>query len=111
MVLIQGAGSVRAGIWARSVCINDSFETGSMLPFLRIAQKLGIPVLIMNPNFNRDPETKAIIPHSHTMQDHAEWVWRQYVVNSGFDKINIVAHSAGGGCLKAIMKKFSDTFW
>ena len=32
MVLIQGTGAVRAGIWARSVAINDCFENGSMLP-------------------------------------------------------------------------------
>lgn len=32
MVLIQGTGQVRAGVWARSVCINESFEKGSMLP-------------------------------------------------------------------------------
>ena len=37
LVLIQGTGAVRAGIWARSVCINESLETGSMLPFLKIA--------------------------------------------------------------------------
>ena len=32
MVLIQGTGSVRAGIWARSASINDNFEIGSMIP-------------------------------------------------------------------------------
>ena len=26
LVLIQGAGAVRAGIWARSVCINENLE-------------------------------------------------------------------------------------
>ena len=34
LVLIQGAGAVRAGIWSRSVCVNESLETGSVLPFL-----------------------------------------------------------------------------
>jgi len=32
LILIQGTGQVRAGIWARSVCINDNFLLGSMLP-------------------------------------------------------------------------------
>lgn len=32
LVLIQGTGSVRAGIWARSVCNNGNFELGSALP-------------------------------------------------------------------------------
>ena len=34
VVLIQGTGAVRAGIWARSVCINENIELGSMLPQL-----------------------------------------------------------------------------
>ena len=32
LILIQGTGNVRAGIWARSVCIQDDFFVGSMLP-------------------------------------------------------------------------------
>ena len=32
LVLIQGTGAVRAGYWARSVCINANYELGSMLP-------------------------------------------------------------------------------
>ncbi len=31
-VLIQGVGAVRPGQWARALCINDSLDTGSMLP-------------------------------------------------------------------------------
>ena len=32
LVLIQGTGAVRAGIWARSVSINEDFYIGTMLP-------------------------------------------------------------------------------
>lgn len=66
---------MRAGIWARSVCINEDLETGSMLPFVDICKKKGVSVLVMNPNFTRDPETGCIIPYSHTMVDHALFVW------------------------------------
>ena len=38
LVLIQGSGAVRAGIWARSVCINEGLARGSMLPFLDICR-------------------------------------------------------------------------
>ena len=31
--------------------------------------------------------------------------------DSGFEDISVVAHSAGGGCLSAIMSNFSDTFF
>ena len=89
LVLIQGAGAVRAGIWARSVCVNESLETGSVLPFLVHAQNLNIPVLVMNPNYNRDPNVEGknapIVPFSQTMEMHARWVWGKYVKDSGFD--------------------------
>ena len=32
LVLIQGSGEVRPGIWARSVCVNDDLDLGTMLP-------------------------------------------------------------------------------
>ena len=104
LVLIQGTGQVRAGVWTRSVCVNDSLEKGSMLPFLQIAQQLDIPVLVMNPNC-------GLVSKGNSMQAHAMWVWEKYVKGSGFDQIDIVAHSAGGHCLSAIMGEFTDSFW
>lgn len=111
LVLIQGSGAVRAGIWARSVCINEGLQTGSMLPFLEVCKNLDIAVLVMNPNFNRDPETGAIVPYSQTMTEHAKFVWRNYVVDSGFEDISVVAHSAGGACLQEIQREFASTFY
>ena len=102
LVLIQGTGAVRAGIWARSVCINENLELGSMLPFMDICRDLNIPVLVMNPNLNSDPETGVTIPFSGSMSDHAVYVWEKYVKDSGFDQISVIAHSAGGGCVSAI---------
>ena len=63
-VLIQGTGAVRAGIWARSVCVNENFELGSMLPFVDRCKKLGIPILVMNPNYSRDPKSGEGVPFS-----------------------------------------------
>jgi hypothetical protein len=111
LVLIQGSGAVRAGIWARSVCINEGLETGSMLPFIDICKRKDIAVLVMNPNFNRDPETGSIVPYNTTMTEHAVFVWRNYVLPSGFKDICVVAHSAGGACLREIQRKFADTFY
>jgi hypothetical protein len=53
MVLIQGTGAVRAGVWARSVCINESMEKGSMLPLLSAARQQNMSVIVFNPNLNR----------------------------------------------------------
>lgn len=84
-VLIQGTGAVRAGIWSRSACINEDLELGSMLPLIGRCHELGVPILVMNPNFARDPETGVGIPHSSGMGEHALYVWNKYVLNSGFD--------------------------
>ena len=111
LVLIQGTGAVRAGIWARSVCINENLGLGSMLPFIDVCQNKDIPVLVMNPNYACDPETKITVPHSQTMADHAAFVWEHYVIPSGFNQISIVAHSAGGSCVSEIQRKFKDSFY
>ena len=37
LILIQGTGSVRAGVWARSVCLNENLEKGSMLHMIDAA--------------------------------------------------------------------------
>ena len=50
VVLIQGTGAVRSGIWARSVCINDNLMHGSMLPQVEWAVMKGYAVLVMDPN-------------------------------------------------------------
>ena len=62
----------------------------------------GYKVLIMNPNYNYDPETDEEIPLNNTMKNHAVYVWEKYVQPSGFKSIMVIAHSAGGMCLKAI---------
>jgi len=103
LVLIQGTGDVRAGIWARSVCINEDLGRGSMLPFVEKCKEQGIPLLVMNPNYNEDPTTGQQIPHNEDMEAHALWMWQHYVVNSGFTDVSVVAHSAGGHCLSSIM--------
>ena len=82
-----------------------------MLPFVDRCFELGIPVLVMNPNFNSDPETGVGIPHSRDMTDHALYIWDKYVKDSGFDQICVVAHSAGGGCINEIQDTFADTFY
>ncbi len=55
MCLIQGTGSVKAGIWSRSVCMNENINTGSMLGYIDRAKKYGMSVIILNPNERRDP--------------------------------------------------------
>ena len=94
-------GAVRAGIWSRSVCINEDFELGSMLPQVNWAVEKGYPVLVMNPN---QAETDGVkVPHSQTMVDHCKHVWLNYVAQAGFKKVLVLAHSAAGQCVTKLM--------
>ena len=97
--------------------MNESIEKGSVLPFLEVAQKENLSVVIMNPNLNRDPKTNVIsqytitiqtvIPYNNSMTQHATFVWEHYVDPTDFNEIYVVAHSAGGACLAQIQKDFS----
>lgn len=98
VVLMQGTGAVRAGIWARSVCINDGTKLGSMLPQIDWARKQGHEVIVMNPNVGQ------------SMQDHCVRVWREFVEPAGFSKLLVIAHSAGGKCVTAVMEEFPTFF-
>ena len=75
-----------------------------MLPFIYVCRDLGIPVLVMNPNVESNHFTGD-------MTDHATFVWNKYVKNSGFTQISVVAHSAGGACVQAIVDENLDTFF
>lgn len=48
-------------IWARSVCMNESIEKGSMLPLINEAQKNKMSVIVMNPNLNRDSNGVSLL--------------------------------------------------
>ncbi len=73
-----------------------------MLPLIDAAQIQDMPVLVMNPNFRKDPFSQEPIPHCATMEQHCNFVWENFVTPSKFTKFYIVAHSAGGMCLAAI---------
>ena len=102
---------MRAGIWARSVAINENLALGTMLPQLAWAAEKNYPVLVMNPNYNTDPKTKEKIPGNTTMAQHCTNVWKNFVEQAGFKDILIIAHSAGGKCLIEIQKQFPKTFY
>ncbi|UJR08188.1 hypothetical protein I4U23_012461 [Adineta vaga] len=50
LILLQGSGVVRPGQWARSCCINESLDIGSMFPYMTKAKEHNLSVIILNPN-------------------------------------------------------------
>lgn len=110
LLLIQGSGAVRAGLWARSVCINDSLTTGTVFPFLDYANNNNFDVLIFNPNFNSDSKSRKKIRHNESHEDHGIYLWQTFIRKSQAHDIYIVAHSRGGATTTALMNTFWDEF-
>ena len=113
MVLIQGTGAVRAGVWARSVAINEKLDNGAIFPFIRFAKEHDMSVIVLNPNYNSDPKTKKRIINNGSMESHTKYVWHKFIEEekgahiSPAQELYLVAHSAGGYCLSEVILTFS----
>ena len=104
LMLIQGTGAVRLGQWARSVCINENLELGSMKPYIEKAKQNQFSVIIYNPNERRDFDTGENIKEFFTMEKHSVYVYNNIVKkNKNIKEIYIVAHSMGGECTVKIL--------
>ena len=118
LVLLQGTGAVRAGVWARSVCINENLMLGSVFPMLQFAKENNFSVIVLNPNMSVDPISGAKIPNCQTMQDHCNYVWQNFIAKSktstanrcAAEKLAVVAHSAGGRCIAGWTEKYRAEF-
>jgi len=88
LLLVQGSGAVRPGIWARALCINDvrGLHWGSMLPFLEQCDARGWGVVILNPN-----EEAPGVGRDHQQVLHA---LRDMIAPT--QAVVIIAHSRGG---------------
>jgi len=127
MLLIQGSGAVRPGQWARALCINDSLNQGSILPYLQKAIAARYGVIVFNPNLNRVPKNpidalpkyeqffipgKPKLPEFPTIPisendsplAHTITVWDKFASKAAASEIVIVAHSAGGACTMGLLR-------
>lgn len=134
LILIQGSGVVRPGQWARSCCINESLDIGSMFPYMNKAKEHHLSVIILNPNQtsyvdkqscdsqdengqNDDltsfylssiplprPSTKKISNLS-TNREHVLYVYDQIISKCPAKTFYIVAHSAGGDSTMYLLRK------
>eukprot|EP00923_Selenidium_pygospionis_P050160 GHVN01086630.1.p1 GENE.GHVN01086630.1~~GHVN01086630.1.p1 ORF type:complete len:333 (-),score=63.14 GHVN01086630.1:35-1033(-) len=52
ILVCQGSGAVRPGMWARALCVNESLEVGSIFSYLDKIKQRGWGVMVLNPNEN-----------------------------------------------------------
>eukprot|EP00929_Paragymnodinium_shiwhaense_P077103 TRINITY_DN39687_c0_g1_i1.p1 TRINITY_DN39687_c0_g1~~TRINITY_DN39687_c0_g1_i1.p1 ORF type:complete len:297 (-),score=65.69 TRINITY_DN39687_c0_g1_i1:57-947(-) len=103
LLMIQGSGRVRVGVWGCALCINKDLTHGTMLPYLQKAKEAGYGVIVLNPNENAvDGEP---IPGCETADKQLGYVWENLIrgkCKQGLC-VDIVAHSNGGRALLAFL--------
>ena len=120
IVIICGSGQVTSGMWARSICINNSLEEGTALPDIAEAQKNGYNVLLMNPNTKppriAEEEAKGKRTQSYfgdespySPEKHALTVWKNFVQPCHAKKIALFVHSYGGVVALELLKYANST--
>lgn len=109
LILIQGAGEVRPGIWSRSVCLTDDIDLGSMIPLVSLASAQNWVTLIMNPNLTHDEQTYKPVPLLNSREAHGQYVWERFVQSNNLP-IFIVAHSCGGVSVNDLISKYPEDF-
>lgn len=63
LIINQGSGAVRPGMWARALCMNDTLERGAVFSYIREAFLRRWAVIILNPNENRSSvPTAPVLP-------------------------------------------------
>ena len=110
LIIIQGGGPVKLGQWARSVCINDNLNLGSMIPYVNKAIKNNFSVIIFNPNERTDfSDYSKFIQEFYSNEKHSVYVYNNIVKkNRNIKEIYIVAHSMGGDCTIEILLNNKD---
>ena len=105
--IIQGTGTVRVGLWARSVCINANLYLGSIIPYIKKAFENNFSLIVLNPNENCDiDDNKKKIPEFQTMESHCNYVYEHIIKkNNNIKNLYIIAHSMGGYCTIQILVK------
>ena len=89
-----------AGMWGRSLCINDSTQRGAMFDYIFRAIAAGWGVVVADPH---GAAGAADAPPGGP-RDHLPSVWRGLIAHCAAERVLIVAHSAGGALTCALFK-------
>eukprot|EP00760_Papus_ankaliazontas_P001453 PhM_4_TR1047/c0_g1_i1/m.86884 len=76
-LVMQGSGAVRAGQWARALCINDTLKHGTIFDYLDdFKTQLGddVGVIVFNPNLNSGVVQKEDAESDHEHDVYKFWL-------------------------------------
>lgn len=102
LLIIQGSGAVRAGMWANSVAINSSIDAGTILTTVKWARSIGWAVIVFNPNAPKSfagPDSCT----AHTIQVFDKFVAPSKAASGR--KVVAIAHSNGGRCVVGLLQQ------
>ncbi|KYQ89731.1 esterase/lipase/thioesterase domain-containing protein [Tieghemostelium lacteum] len=125
VMVICGSGQVKAGQWARSVCINDNLDNGSILPYLEKFNQLNYSSIVLNPNNNyyevpleladddptlpkELPKQRQAIKGSESPLKHLFYIFDNIISKSPAKKFIIIAHSYGGVITSELLDQRTD---
>lgn len=108
LIIIPGTRT-QAGIWSRSLCIDEGLNIGSMIPYVEKALQYGYGIIISNPNSNFIKEVKdgmqikVPIQYNESPQNHIVYLYDKYIRNVKSENILCVAYAYGGVILKNLI--------
>lgn len=88
--------------------INENLDLGTQIPYVKKAIGKGYGVMILNPNDNSRGENQIV--NSSTGEEHAKYVWDNYIKDTKASKILIVAHSYGGVITVTLADQLKEEF-
>lgn len=110
LIIIPGTRT-QAGIWSRSLCIDEGLNIGSVIPYVEKAIDSGYGVIVTNPNanfvktLNSDGNTiKIPIKHNETPESHLIYVYDKIITKSSCKNIVCVAYAYGGVIVKNLLR-------
>ena len=106
LVVIQGTGRVRAGVWSVGVCAYTGLDAGSVLSAMREASQREMEIVILNPNDERNKVFSQRYKTNIGMVRHTLAIFEDLIIPANPENVFILCHSMGGECTVSVIKKF-----
>lgn len=106
LVLLISNLKTQPGIWSRTLCIDQGFNQGSMIPYVEKALSNKYAVMIANPYINTYKLTDGSfckIPGSETPEDHLRYIYETFIQYSACSNLFIVVYGYSGIVLQEVL--------